>query len=246
MRCRKNHLPEHGKRLHRPAHRINKGQQPIVKNSRDTDFFFVKAEEDIAEVIVDLCKRRLPAHYSISAQDIQVLTPMQKGPAGAINLNERLQAALNPSKICLRHGGIQYRLHDKVMQIRNNYDKDVFNGDIGVIVSVKAEEGNLTVDFDGSRVTYETGELDELTLSYATTIHKAQGSEFPVVVMPVTMSHQIMLQRNLLYTGVTRAKKLFVMVGEENAVRYAVANTKVEERNTRLAERLKKALGGMQ
>ena len=227
------------------AHRVNKGQQPIIKNNRDTDFFFVKTAEDIAEVIVDLCKRRLPAHYSIPAQDIQVLTPMQKGSAGAIKMNEKLQAALNPTSIYLRHGGVQYRLHDKVMQIRNNYDKWVFNGDIGTICSVDAEDRNLAVDFDGKKIEYDATELDELTLSYAVTVHKAQGAEYPVVVMPVTIGHQIMLQRNLLYTGITRAKKLFVMVGEEKAVRYAVTNSKAAERNTRLAERLKKAIDRM-
>ena len=132
---------------------------------------------------------------------------------GAANLNQVLQEAMNPSSVYLRRGGTQYRLHDKVMQIRNDYEKEVFNGDIGTVADVDMEDRELTVDFDGRRVVYDVTELDELVLAYAVTIHKAQGSEYPIVVMPFTMSHFVMLQRNLIYTGITRAKKILVMVG---------------------------------
>lgn len=147
---------------------------------------------------------------------------------------------MNPSKVFPRRGGIQYRLHDKVMQIRNDYDKEVFNGDIGRITKIDMEERELTVDFDGRAVVYDVTELDELVLAYAVTIHKAQGSEYPIVVMPFTMSHFVMLQRNLLYTGVTRAKKILVLIGEKKAVYYAIKNQTTGERNTKLAQRLQK------
>ena len=146
---------------------------------------------------------------------------------------------MNPTRIFLHRGGTQYRLHDKVMQILNDYDKEVFNGDIGTGTRVAMEERELTVDFDGRNVVYDVAELDELVLAYAVTIHKAQGSEYPIVVMPFTMSHFVMLQRNLLYTGVTRAKKILVLIGEKKAVYYAIKNEKTTERNTKLAERLR-------
>lgn len=154
------------------------------------------------------------------------------------NLNRVLQEAMNPSKIFLGRGGMQYRLHDKVMQIRNNYDKEVFNGDIGTICKVDMEERELAVDYEGREVLYDVTELEELVLAYATTIHKAQGSEYPIVVMPFTMSHFVMLQRNLLYTGVTRAKKILVLIGEKKAVSYAIKNETTAARNTKLAKRL--------
>ena len=140
----------------------------------------------------------------------------------------------------MKRAGVDYRINDKVMQIRNNYDKSVFNGDIGFIEAVNTEDNELTVNFDGRRVVYDITELDEVVLAYATTIHKSQGSEFPYVVMPLTMSHYVMLQRNLLYTGVTRAKKGLILVGEKKAIYIAVKNDKITERNTKLAERLKK------
>ena len=197
------------------AHRINKGKMPDISNGRNTDFFFMEQEdpEKAAEDIVDLVGRRLPKAYRIQPNDIQVLTPMQRGVVGAANLNQVLQERINPGQNGLRRGGVEYRSKDKVMQIRNNYDKDVFNGDIGTVRSVNLEDRELTVDFDGRDVVYDVTELDELVLAYATTIHKSQGSEYPVVVMPVLMTHYVMLQRNLVYTGVTRAKKLLVMVG---------------------------------
>ena len=167
-----------------------------------------------------------------------MLTPMQRGECGAVNLNQVLQEALNPSQPFLRRGGTQYRRRDKVMQIRNNYDKEVFNGDIGTIRQVDTEERELTVCFEDREVVYDISELDELSLAYAVTIHKAQGSEYPIVVMPITMSHFVMLQRNLLYTGVTRAKKILVLLGEKKAIFYAIRNETTTGRNTRLAWRL--------
>ena len=145
---------------------------------------------------------------------------------------------MNPNGAGLSRGGITYRVHDKVMQIRNDYNKEVFNGDIGTITDVNLEDRELDVRFDDREITYDVSELDERTLAYATTIHKAQGSEYPIVVMPITMSHYVMLQRNLLYTGVTRAKKILVLVGEKKAIACAIHNETTSVRNTKLAERL--------
>lgn len=157
---------------------------------------------------------------------------------GAAHLNTLLQEALNPSEVCLRRSGYSFRVNDKVMQIRNNYDKEVFNGDIGTVSSLDLEERKLTVRFDDREVEYDVTELDELVQAYAITIHKSQGSEYPIVVMPVLMTHFVMLQRNLIYTGITRAKKLLVLVGTKKAIGYAVRNVTVTNRNTRLKERL--------
>ena len=225
------------------AHRVNCGQMPDCSNGRDSDFFFIEKEdpESAALEIVELVKTRLRAHYHVPASAIQVLTPMQRGAVGAANLNLSLQNAINPDKIFLTHGGIQYRCGDKVMQIRNNYEKEVFNGDIGLIDSVDPSARELTVRFDARTVLYDVSELDELILAYAVTVHKSQGSEYPIVVMPVMMSHYIMLQRNLIYTGITRAKKLLVLVGTKKALGLAVRNSTVAKRNTRLSERLQSA-----
>ena len=224
------------------AHRINRGQFPDLSNGRNTDFFFIESREPetTAEQIVALVKSRLPAHYGLDPSEIQVLTPMQRGAIGAVALNRQLQAALNPGedRPCLYRAGVCYRMHDKVMQIRNNYDKLVFNGDIGSIVAVDTVDRTLTACFDGRNLTYDVTELDEMVLAYATTIHKAQGSEYPVVVMPVMMSHYVMLQRNLIYTGITRAKKIFVLVGQKQAIHYAVNNVTVTKRNSYLKQRL--------
>lgn len=231
-----------GSRIIMNAHRINRGEQIDMRGGRDSDFFFASKEtnEEVVELLVKYCTENLPRYYHVDAlQDIQVLTPMQRGVCGAANLNQVLQEAMNPGSVFLRRGGTQYRLHDKVMQIRNDYDKEVFNGDIGVINHVDMEERELTVNFDGREVVYDVSELEELTLAYATTIHKSQGSEYPIVVMPFTMSHYVMLQRNLLYTGVTRAKKILVLIGEKKAVWYAIKNETTADRNTKLAERLR-------
>ena len=223
------------------AHAINQGEFPDIRNRRSTDFKFIIEEdkEAIASKIVELVKDEVTSTYGYSASDIQVLTPMQKGEIGCGNLNSALQAALNTSEICLTRGGCSFKVGDRVMQMRNNYKKSVFNGDLGYIESIDTEEKILKVNFDGDLVEYEASELDELTLAYACTIHKSQGSEYPVVIMPVSMSHYIMLQRNLIYTGLTRAKKLCIMIGTKQALGCAIRNMAVLKRNTMLKDRLR-------
>lgn len=237
------------------AHRINEGKMPDISNGKNTDFFFMRNEEaeSVVPQIVELVGTKLPKYYHVEPTQIQVLTPMQRGVVGATNLNLALQEALNPAehevylrgkgavtmpKDCLRRSGFAFRQDDKVMQIKNNYDKEIFNGDIGIIASVNAEDRTLKVNFDERLIEYDVTELDELVHAYATTIHKAQGSEYPIVVMPVLMNHYVMLQRNLIYTGITRAKKILVMVGTKKALSYAVRNVTVTKRNTLLKERL--------
>ena len=222
------------------AHSINAGQFPNIKNGLDTDFFFINQEDadEMVKLIIGLVRDRLPKKYGYPPKEIQVLTPMQRGTVGAGNLNIELQNALNPTGLSLARGGYTFRQGDKVMQIRNNYDKNVFNGDIGYITAVDTNERTLTVTFDNRLVEYDITELDEIVLAYAITIHKSQGSEFPVVVMPVTMKHFVMLQRNLIYTGITRAKKICVLVGTTKALAYAIRNQTVSKRNTKLKERL--------
>ncbi len=222
------------------AHAINAGQFPNIKNGLDTDFFFINQEDadEMVKLIIGLVRDRLPKKYGYPAKEVQVLTPMQRGTVGAGNLNIELQNALNPTGPSLARGGYTFRQGDKVMQIRNNYDKNVFNGDIGYITAVDTNERTLTVTFDSRLIEYDITELDEIVLAYAITIHKSQGSEFPVVVMPVTMKHFIMLQRNLIYTGITRAKKICVLVGTTKALAYAIRQNTVSKRNTMLKERL--------
>ena len=230
------------------AHRINHGEFPDLSNSKGTDFFFkgVEEPEEAAALIVDLVRSRLPNYYRTDSREIQVLTPMQRGAVGAVNLNQMLQAAVNPPSGNgpgnagpeLHRGGYTFRPGDKVMQIRNNYDKEVFNGDIGTIDSIDPDDRTTVIRFDGRCVEYDVSELDEIVLAYASTIHKAQGAEYPIVVIPVMMTHFAMLQRNLLYTGVTRAKKALVLVGQKKAVGCCVRNVTAEKRNTLLAERL--------
>lgn len=222
------------------AHSINAGQFPNIKNGLDTDFFFINQEDadEMVKLIIGLVRDRLPKKYGYPPKEIQVLTPMQRGTVGAGNLNIELQNALNPTGLSLARGGYTFRQGDKVMQIRNNYDKNVFNGDIGYITAVDTNERTLTVTFDNRLVEYDITELDEIVLAYAITIHKSQGSEFPVVVMLVTMKHFVMLQRNLIYTGITRAKKICVLVGTTKALAYAIRNQTVSKRNTKLKERL--------
>ena len=241
------------------AHRINEGRMPDISNGRNSDFFFMDMEkqalkkgldpenstvlsEEAAQTITELVSENLPKYYKVPSAEIQVLTPMQRGTVGAANLNQMLQEKLNPEGQGLRRGGFLFKTNDKVMQIRNNYDKEVFNGDIGTVSSVSMEDRELAVTFDDRTVTYDVSELDELVLAYAATIHKSQGSEYPIVVMPVLMSHFVMLQRNLIYTGITRAKKILVLVGTKKALGYAVRNVTVTDRNTMLQDRLKKLM----
>ena len=237
-----------GSRIIVNAHRINQGKGIEIANGKGSDFFFIESAtpEDALEQILTLVTTRLSAYYHADPiRDIQVLSPMQRGVVGAANLNRMLQEKLNPSpeaspKPSLNRTGIAYRLHDKVMQIKNNYDKDVFNGDIGTITHVDLDNQELTITFDGRAIVFERSELDEIVLAYAITIHKSQGSEYPIVVLPFMMAHFVMLQRNLLYTAVTRAKKVLVLVGERKAVGYAIRNQKTHERNTKLDERLQR------
>lgn len=222
------------------AHAINQGRYPDTSNGKDSDFFFMPVEDpaQVSETIVRLVKDRLPNAYQTPVGNIQVLTPMQRGGVGATHLNIALQEALNTSKVGINRGGYSFKKGDRVMQIRNNYDKEVFNGDLGYVQEVDLEERTLLADFDGKTVEYDASELDELTLAYATTIHKSQGSEYPIVIMPVLMSHYVMLQRNLIYTGITRAKKICIIVGTAKALAYAIRNMTVLKRNTKLKERL--------
>ena len=223
------------------AHEINCGQVPDLRPSRDSDFFFLEAEspEQIAETLIDLVQRRLPARYSFDPmRDIQVLTPMNRGDLGTQSLNQRLQAALNPPgelKFEIDRFGTTFRVGDKVLQTNNNYDKDVFNGDLGHIVSIETDPLKISVRFEGDRlVEYEPGELDELQLAYAMTIHKSQGSEFPCVLLPVSTQHYVLLERSLVYTGLTRARRLAVLVGDPRALELAVKKQESRRRWTAL------------
>lgn len=223
------------------AHKINKGEFPNLSSGPKSDFFFIEEEEPgkIVDIIKDLCTRRLPKYYNVNPiDDIQILCPMLRGDTGAHNLNTVLQETLNRSDVRLKYGGMEYRLNDKVMQIKNNYDKGVFNGDIGIINSIDMEDKTLLIRFDNNDVDYDATELDEVVLSYATTVHKSQGSEYKIVVAPFTIQHYMMLQRNLLYTCITRAKKVFVLVGTKKAIGMAISNNKIVKRNTMLAARL--------
>jgi exodeoxyribonuclease V alpha subunit len=223
------------------AHRINQGGIPdLAPPGTDSDFYFVSVEqpESAVQRIVELVKTRIPRRFGLNPiRDIQVLCPMNRGGVGARSLNIQLQAALNPAsdRKIERHGWT-FAPGDKVMQVENDYDKDVYNGDIGYIDVVDTEAGELTVSFDGHSVTYGLGELDALMPAYAASIHKSQGSEYPVVVIPIMTQHYPMLQRNLLYTGVTRGKKLVVLVGQKRAVAIAVRNVSGRRRWSKLGE----------
>jgi exodeoxyribonuclease V alpha subunit len=224
------------------AHAINAGRLPDLKPARDSDFFFLEEmdPETLRTTLVELARTRLPAKYGFDpVADLQVLTPMNRGPLGTRALNEALQAALNPpneTKFELERFGVTFRVGDKVIQTNNNYDKDVFNGDIGHIDAIDTEPLRIGVRFDGGRrVEYEPGELDELQLAYALSIHKSQGSEFPCVLLPVSRQHAIMLERSLIYTGLTRAKKLAVLLGDPAALEMAVRRQSSRRRWTGLA-----------
>ncbi|MBE2232650.1 MAG: ATP-dependent RecD-like DNA helicase [Anaerolinea sp.] len=226
------------------AHRINRGQMPEWRPEQSQDFFLFQTDdpERAAELVVEIVQERIPRKFGIPAHEIQVLSPMHRGAVGVAALNERLQAALNPpaaGKPERRIGGRIFRLGDRVMQMRNNYDKDVFNGDLGQITALDLVEQTLAVRIDERTVPYDFLELDELVHAYAVSVHKSQGSEFPAVVVPITTQHYMMLQRNLLYTAVTRARKLVVLVGAPRAVAIAVNNNRIADRYSALAERLR-------
>ena len=247
------------------AHRINKGDLPELTGDADRNFFFIEEEdpEEITELICSLISDRLPSHYNYHPiDDIQLLCPMRRGVLGTENLNKRLQEVLNtpyttptthpfikrhvgpgaysqtpsPGNQTITAGG--FRVGDKVMQIRNNYDYDVFNGDIGRVVAIEQLDKKVHIQYPDKQVTYDTADLGELVLAYATTIHKAQGSEYPAVVIPLHTQHYIMLQRNLLYTGITRAKERVVIVGTKKALGICIRNNQVMKRNSYLAQRL--------
>jgi exodeoxyribonuclease V alpha subunit len=225
------------------AHRIHDGEMPELgseANKAGRDFFFIEADDPelAAQTVRDLVATRLPRYYGFSPFDIQVLTPMHKGALGATNINHLLQEALSPTGEALQSGGRLFRTGDRIMQLRNNYDKDVFNGDVGRVVRVAREAGELVASFDDREVIYESDELDELTLAYAATVHKSQGSEYAAVVIPIHTQHFVMLQRSLLYTAVTRGKKLVVLVGSRKALGLAVKNAEVAKRYSRLQFRL--------
>ena len=224
------------------AHRIHRGRMPRLDGKADTDdFFFIQREEPeaVAALIPRLVRERIPRRFGLDpVDDIQVLAPMHRGSVGAGNLNAVLQEALNPGADGLVRGERRFRPGDKVMQIRNDYDRAVFNGDIGRVVGIDAESGEVRIRFDGREVPYDAADLDQVTLAYAISVHKAQGSEYPAVVLPILMQHYMLLQRNLLYTAVTRGRRLVVVVGEKRALAMAVKNDRTRRRYTRLGERL--------
>src|SRR3954471_17407301 len=223
------------------AHQINRGSIPdLSRPEGDSDFYFVQADdpETAVPLIIELVKTRIPLRFGLDpVRDVQVLCPMNRGGVGARSLNIELQAALNPAgERKVERFGWTFAPGDKIMQIENDYDKDVYNGDIGYIDDVDPDAGELTANFDGRTVTYGFGELDTLVPAYAATIHKSQGSECPAVVIPVLTQHYAMLQRNLLYTGVTRGKRLVVLVGQKKAVAIAVRNVSGRARWSKLNE----------
>lgn len=225
------------------AHRINEGAFPnlIANQDKLDDFYFIEQEDPqkALELIINLVKERIPQRFGLNClNDIQVLTPMHKGTVGSGNLNVEIQKALNPGDEGVVRGGRLYKVHDKVMQVVNNYEKEVYNGDIGMISSIDEEAKEVVVVIDEREIIYDYADLDELVHAYAVSIHKSQGSEYPAVVMPILTQHYVMLQRNLLYTGVTRGKKLVVIVGTKKAMAITVRNNKTQKRYTLLKERI--------
>jgi exodeoxyribonuclease V alpha subunit len=234
-------------RIVQNAHRILHGEMPESADpeSPRADFFVVsrREAEEAAETIRELVSVRIPRRFGFDPlRDVQVLTPMHRGPAGTAALNQLLQAALNPHGPSIEHHGQTFRAGDKVLQLKNDYEREVYNGDLGLIQRVSLEHRGVTVRFDGRDVDYQDADLDMLTLAYATSIHKSQGSEYPAVVIPLLTAHFVMLSRNLVYTAVTRGKKLCVLVADPRALKVALGEVRREERVTRLAERLRQAL----
>ena len=225
------------------AHKINNGLLPSLNPSGPgDDYYFIEQEdpEEVLKIILELTKERIPARFGFDPIDhIQVLTPMHKGVVGVGNLNAELQKALNPGTGGLIRGNRSFRMHDKVMQIKNNYDKEVFNGDIGRITRIDLEDQEVMISFDGREVPYGYADLDEIVLAYAVSVHKSQGCEYPAVIIPVLTQHYLLLQRNLIYTAVTRGRKLVVMVGTRKALTIGVRNDKTQKRYTHLKQRLR-------
>jgi exodeoxyribonuclease V alpha subunit len=226
------------------AHRINSGLMPDLKPKGNEleDFYFIEQDdpEEVLRIIVDLVRERIPDRFRYDTmEDIQVLTPMHRGVVGATNLNEKLQEVLNPGGAGLTRGGVSLRIGDKVMQIRNNYDKEIYNGDIGRIIKIDHELQQALIAFEGRGIHYDYSDLDQIVLAYAVTIHKSQGSEYPAVIVPLLTQHYALLQRNLIYTAVTRGRKLVVVVGSKKALALAVRNDRTRKRHTFLAHRLR-------
>ena len=222
------------------AHHVNAGE-PLEIRSGDTDFYFMRVEDPELCIrrAIDFMTTRIPRKFGLDPlQDVQILTPMRRNALGTENLNVEIQKALNPTGPALIRGGTTFRVGDRVMQLRNNYDKDVYNGDVGFVKGVDADARSLVVTFDGRPVKYDAGDLDELVLAYAMTIHKSQGSEYPAVIVIIHTQHYVMLQRNLLYTAITRGRKLVLLMGVPYAVDQAIKTNTVRERRTGLAERL--------
>ena len=224
------------------AHKINNGQIPQLNSSHPaSDFYFIEKEdpEGVLQIILELAQERIPKKFGFDPFDgIQVLTPMHRGTVGAGNLNSELQETLNPGEGGLLRGTRNFRVNDKVMQIKNNYDKEVFNGDIGKIARIDLENQAVSITFDGRCVDYDYTDLDEIVLAYAVSVHKSQGSEYPAVIIPILTQHYMLLQRNLIYTAVTRGRKLVVIVGTRKALAIGVKNNKTEKRYTYLRQRL--------
>jgi exodeoxyribonuclease V alpha subunit len=227
------------------AHKINEGILPSLQSADSSgvsnDFYFIEQEdpEKVLEIILELSKKRIPRRFGLDPiGEIQVLTPMHRGVVGAANLNQQLQAVLNPGEDGITRGDRTFRVNDKVMQIRNNYDKEVFNGDIGRIAFIAWDDREVMINFDGRQIPYDFSDLDEIQPAYAVSVHKSQGSEYPAVIIPVVAQHYILLQRNLLYTAVTRGKRLVVIVGSKKAMAIGVNNNKTQKRYTRLQYRL--------
>jgi exodeoxyribonuclease V alpha subunit len=225
------------------AHRINEGEPPLTTPSgADADFFVVERRdpERARDTLLELVTSRIPRRFGLDpVRDVQVLTPMNRGPAGTVALNEALQAALNPHGVALVRGARTYRVGDKVMQLRNDYERNVYNGDVGIVASIDQEELGMTVRFDDREVAFEASDLDDLMLAYACTVHKSQGSEYPAVVVPLLTTHFVMLSKNLLYTAVTRGKRLVVLVCDPRALEIALSQGRREDRRTTLANRLR-------
>ena len=230
------------------AHRVNDGQMPVLDATEERDFFFIQQDdhEKAVATVRTLCAERIPKKFGFDPmRDIQVLTPMHRGVCGSENLNRELAAALNPTGPHVQRYGRTLRVGDRVMQIRNNYDKDVFNGDLGRVKRLDLIEQQLVVDIDGREIGYEFDELDELVPAYAISVHKSQGNEYPCVVLPLLTQHFVLLQRNLLYTGITRGKKLVILVGSKKALAIAIHNNRTATRHSRLCARLRGATGGL-
>ena len=224
------------------AHKINNGEVPLLQDDGpENDFYFIEQQDPqkVLEIILELTKTRIPHRFGFDpVDDIQVLTPMHKGIVGAGNLNQELQKILNPGVDKVVRGDRSYRINDKVMQIKNNYDKEVFNGDIGRITGIQPDDHEVNVNYDGRNVIYGFAELDEIVLAYAVSVHKSQGSEYPVVVVPILTQHYVLLQRNLIYTAVTRGRELVVLIGTRKALAIGINNDKTQQRYTYLRYRL--------